>query len=248
MRRVVKFGQRKLILGTLQEIERHETLVHRARKRGGFLNGPNGTRIRIQKQEFPYDIGIYANIRQGMGSNPLLWLWPFTSTPSNESGQDFETNGFEGKNLHEFSGAADMDRLDPSLSWPPPDPDRMPRHRFQSSYRRVSFREMETESDQDRLDAFRQRQQQDLKRFDGRSSTTNHRRAYGADRDEHTHGNADFESEETLTQTNGPKGWRDSDGDRLDDFGVDEDVEIHDEDDVPLAELLRRKAIFKADG
>lgn len=94
---VVNFWERKLILGTLQEIERHETLVHRARKRGGFLNGPNGTRIRIQKQEFPYDIGIYANIRQGMGSNPLLWLWPFTSTPSNDSGHDFETNGFEGK-------------------------------------------------------------------------------------------------------------------------------------------------------
>jgi len=78
------------------EIERHETLVHRARKRGGYLNGPDGTKVRIQKQEFPYDIGIYANIRQGMGSNPLLWLWPFAPTPSNESGQEFDTNGFEG--------------------------------------------------------------------------------------------------------------------------------------------------------
>ena len=78
------------------EIERHETLVRRARKLGGYLNGPNGTRIRLQKQEFPYDIGIYTNIRQGMGGSPLSWLWPFASTPSNDSGLVFAINGFEG--------------------------------------------------------------------------------------------------------------------------------------------------------
>lgn len=78
------------------EIERHETLVHRARKLGGYLNGPYGKKVRIQKQEFPYDIGFYQNIRQGMGSSPLLWFWPFAFTPSSESGLDFETNGFEG--------------------------------------------------------------------------------------------------------------------------------------------------------
>ena len=78
------------------EIERHETLVYQARKHGGYVYGPDGIKIRIQKQEFPYDIGIYQNIKQGMGSSPLLWLWPFTSTPTKESGFDFETNGFEG--------------------------------------------------------------------------------------------------------------------------------------------------------
>lgn len=78
------------------EIERHETLVYRARKQGGYLNGPGGARIRIRKQEFPYDIGIFQNIRQGMGGTPLLWLWPFAATPLNESGLDFKTNEFEG--------------------------------------------------------------------------------------------------------------------------------------------------------
>ena len=78
------------------EIERHETLVHRARKQGGYLDGPDGHRIRIKLQEFPFDIGIYKNIKQGMGGNPLTWLWPFAATPSNDSGLDFETNGFEG--------------------------------------------------------------------------------------------------------------------------------------------------------
>ena len=78
------------------EIERHEALVHRARKLGGYINGPDGMKIWLQKQEFPYDIGIYQNIVQGMGSNPLIWLWPFASTPENESGLSFETNGLEG--------------------------------------------------------------------------------------------------------------------------------------------------------
>ena len=78
------------------EIERHETLVRRARGRGGYLEGPDGVRVRIRKQEFPYDIGIIPNIRQGMGGHVVSWLWPFTATPSNESGLNFETNGFEG--------------------------------------------------------------------------------------------------------------------------------------------------------
>lgn len=78
------------------EIERHETLVRRARVRGGHLDGPGGVRVKIRKQEFPYDIGIIPNIRQGMGGPVVSWLWPFTATPSNESGLDFETNGFEG--------------------------------------------------------------------------------------------------------------------------------------------------------
>ena len=78
------------------EIDRHETLVRRARLKGGYLNGPDGTRVRLRKQEFPYDIGILHNIRQGMGGSPFGWLWPFTATPYNESGLDFDTNGFEG--------------------------------------------------------------------------------------------------------------------------------------------------------
>lgn len=51
------------------EIERHETLVRRARVLGGYLDGPGGVRVRIKKQEFPYDIGIFTNVRQGMGGS-----------------------------------------------------------------------------------------------------------------------------------------------------------------------------------
>lgn len=78
------------------EIERHETLVRRARALGGYLDGPDGTKVRIRKQEYPYDIGIYANFAQGMGGHVHKWLWPFAATPTSESGLDFPENGFEG--------------------------------------------------------------------------------------------------------------------------------------------------------
>lgn len=51
------------------EIERHKTLLRRARVFGGYLDGPDGIKIRIEKQEFPYDIGIWRNIKAGMGGS-----------------------------------------------------------------------------------------------------------------------------------------------------------------------------------
>jgi palmitoyltransferase len=51
------------------EIERHEVLLRRARINGGYLEGPEGVQIRIKRQEFPFDIGIWQNITQGMGTS-----------------------------------------------------------------------------------------------------------------------------------------------------------------------------------
>lgn len=97
------------------EIERHETLVRRARVLGGSLEGPGGVNIVIRKQEFPYDIGVFSNLVQAMGDTlnvgsyhsraPLdeltslqiiSWFWPFAASPDRNSGWTFETNGFEG--------------------------------------------------------------------------------------------------------------------------------------------------------
>lgn len=39
----------------------------------------------------------------------------------------------------------------------------------------------------------------------------------------------------------GEESWRNKEGERLADFGVDEDAEFYDEDDLPLAELMRRR-------
>lgn len=36
---------------------------------GGYLEGPGGIRVHIKKQEYPYDIGIWANIKQSMGGS-----------------------------------------------------------------------------------------------------------------------------------------------------------------------------------
>ena len=57
------------------EIERHETLLRRARHFGGFLDGPDGVKISIVRQEFPYDIGIWNNIAQGMGSRNVSYFF-----------------------------------------------------------------------------------------------------------------------------------------------------------------------------
>ena len=37
------------------------------------------------------------------------------------------------------------------------------------------------------------------------------------------------------------EGWRDSEGNRLKDYGVDEDVEFYDEDNIPIAQLLKSR-------
>lgn len=39
----------------------------------------------------------------------------------------------------------------------------------------------------------------------------------------------------------GEEGWRNKEGERLADFGVDEVTDFYDEDDLPLAEIMRRR-------
>lgn len=57
------------------EIERHKTLLRRARHFGGYLDAPGGVKIHIRKQEFPYDIGIWGNIKAGMGGSANVCLF-----------------------------------------------------------------------------------------------------------------------------------------------------------------------------
>ena len=89
------------------EIERHETLLRRARVFNGYLDGPDGVKVRIARQEFPYDIGIWANVVQGMGGGPFTWFWPFSATPPLEKGLAFEVNGFEGQLAPPCKGSPD---------------------------------------------------------------------------------------------------------------------------------------------
>ena len=89
-------------------------------------------------------------------------------------------------------------------------------------------------SDQDFVEAFHRRQAQDLRRVNGGSTLVHRRHPQkefdgSASHQDHVKGNP----KQTLQ-------WADSDGDRLHDFGVDEEAEFDDTDDVPLAELQQR--------
>lgn len=215
------------------EIERHKTLLRRARHFGGYLSTPDGSQIRIKRQEFPYDIGIFANFAQGMGTaNPLLWFIPFAATPPLRSGLSFETNDFEDKDT----------------KWPPPDPDRSYRRRAMDKGPAFTYRDAEL-SKEDTLAAFRARQAEDAVRrrepFVERMEALRDER-----RDEYEYDDADDASEEGEDDEKkygegdeGEEGWRNSEGERLKDFGVDEDVEFYDEqeDDIPLSVLMARR-------
>lgn len=117
------------------------------------------------------------------------------------------------------------------------------------------------------VDAFRKRQEADRSRYSAMSSEGVQRRVpfhmrFNPDMTESSYLTShyyeqDHDPEEYTSDTDedtpehhgsrqghpdqGEEGWRNSEGERLADFGVDEDVEFYDEDDLPLAELLRRK-------
>ncbi|KAK7521716.1 palmitoyltransferase with autoacylation activity Pfa4 [Phyllosticta citriasiana] len=236
------------------EMERHDTLVHRAKFLGGYLAGPDGARVRIRRVEFPYDIGVWPNLVQAFGTrNILAWFWPFAATPSMRGGAglNFEVNGFE----------------DASVAWPPPDPDRMPRiRRTFNPEEAFTYRGDElTRKNGIDIEAFRRRQEEDLKRWqtanNGTGSNTLQRQRPFHERFDSSGAivPSDVESEDDSEElesepdvgdggadADGEEAWKNSEGETLKDFGVDQDAEFYDEDDVPLSELIRRRQAMAA--
>ncbi|KAL9049470.1 MAG: hypothetical protein Q9162_007208 [Coniocarpon cinnabarinum] len=199
------------------EIDRHELLVRRAKKRGGVLNGPGGMQIQMRHHEYPYDVGMFKNIAQAMGSNNLLtWPWPFASSPSHESGMSFEENGF----------------LDTGLSWPPPDPDKMPAQHTLDGKDGFTYANALLKDD-DYIESFKRRQDEDVRRrhftpaLKGPAANC---------------GGLPAEEEEEEERAPAPglvKTWVNALGESLEFLGVDDD----EEEEVPLSQLLaRRKA------
>jgi palmitoyltransferase len=207
------------------EIERHEQLLRRARVLGGYLDAPDGVKVRIVRHEFPYDIGIWQNICAGMSTrNVLAWFWPFSRGPQTD-GLTYETNGFE----------------EPGQTWPPPDPDRMPRTSRSDEAESAFTYQHEDLSPGEELKAFKERQQADLDRRQAQNGVLRRkpfRDRFEGDTNEIVEDDYLDEDEDDLS---GEEDWADSDGNRLKDFGVEEDVEFYDEDDIPIAELLRRR-------
>ena len=194
------------------EIERHEALVDRARRTGGYVYA-NEQKMKVERQEFPYDVGIWTNICEGMGTNIVpLWFLPFGGAPDIKKAARYEVNGFE----------------DESKSWPPLDPDKMPRN-----WRPSAEEVREYESRGEEIEAFKRRQQKDYERWGGKTENRVKEINDLDDEDEY-----ESEYEEGI---DGEEGWTNSEGDRLRDYGVDEEAEVMADDDIPLGELLRRR-------
>ena len=132
---------------------------------------------------------------------------------------------------------------DPSTSWPPPDPDRMPRSNKRPPSENPFVYNEDLPMTQNSVDAFRRRQQEDLKRYDGGATPSIPRRSLHERYRNRAYEDKslNFQPIESNRFRSGEEGWQDSEGDRLDDFGVDEDAEFYDQDNIPLADLIRRR-------
>jgi palmitoyltransferase len=157
-----------------------------------------------------------------------MWFNPLAGTPSIKSGLAFETNGFE----------------DEGTVWPPPDPDRAYQRRERAVNENAFVFEKEGLSNKDAVEAFRARQEED----EVRRRRPFVERVEKMDGDRYEYGDdASDEEEEKVKYGDGEgeEGWRNAEGERLKDFGVDEDVEFYDEqeDEIPLAELIARRRV-----
>lgn len=132
--------------------------------------------------------------------------------------------------------------VDPLLAWPPPDPDRIPRQMRPPEEGQNSIYGNSPSWSQDQIDAFRRRQQEDLKRFNNEVSPIIRRKPFHERHtaEEHRGNRPNRVSTSRDYPSAGEEMWRDSAGDRLNDFGVDEKIEFYDEDDMPLAMLRER--------
>ncbi|KKY39226.1 putative palmitoyltransferase pfa4 [Diaporthe ampelina] len=260
------------------EQERHDAVLLRSR-RAGWWSGSGGAagdggRVTIERVEFPYDIGFFANMAQAMGTrNVLTWLDPLVGggpTVSREMGKgtgwEWEENGFN----------------DREGMWPPADPEKLRRAAAgggakgwpgsDAARHEAELVDKRWASPHEEMAAFRARQEMDLRRRRGTSGVVAEL-AEGEeieDLDEYDYVDDDSagsggyydEDEEAGTDKavpvihgqgyyergfDGEPGWTNSEGDRLRDFGVDEDVEDDDED-VPLGELLRRRKAYGKEG
>ena len=98
-------------------------------------------------------------------------------------------------------------------------------------------------SDHERVEMFQRRQQHDLKRYRRDSPFINTNPGVESMKvlNNYDEVNQVLEIDRGVAHLS-QKPWKNYEGDGLDDFGVDEDAEFHDDDDdVPIAHLLRKR-------
>lgn len=128
---------------------------------------------------------------------------------------------------------------DDNVTWPPPDPDRMARSRFKSAEEPFTYLDR-SDDPQTRIEEFRRRQEEDLLR---RRLVLSKKDPVLGPPESDSLDNAYFGPEEA-SETDDAESWTNGEGERLRDFGVDEDIDLDDEDNIPLGRLLevRRQA------
>ncbi|KAL7620513.1 Palmitoyltransferase [Parahypoxylon ruwenzoriense] len=238
---------------------------------GGDREAPH---LSLEPVEFPYDIGFFANMAQAMGTrNPLLWLWPFAGGPvvavpaldavdSTSTTTTTTTTGGTGW-AYDENGLNDREGM-----WPPPDPDKQRHARLWRARKREAEKDRWYEYERRSLDpadereAFRRRQERDLRRWESSRILGELEELppdYNYDDDEEY--DYDFVDEQMASvggrgSYNGA-GWTNADGEQLGDYGVDDDdAESVDgpsrqeegDEDVPIAELIRRRKVRTKDG
>jgi palmitoyltransferase len=223
------------------QLERHEAVLSRYH-RDEFWPGDPDECLKLERVEFPYEIGFFENMAQAMGTrNVLLWFLPLAGGPV--VGGDGKGVGWEWEE-NDFNPRAGM--------WPPPDPEKVQRAKAgwpgaasRMGFQSQSFSSWEYGSPEEAKAAFQRRQEEDVRR---RQTQRSHIIAELEEIDEPY--DVEFEGhdydfyEEGI---DGQPGWTNSDGDRLRDYGVDEEAEkedlipIDEDDDVPLGELIRRR-------
>jgi palmitoyltransferase len=139
------------------EVDRHEANIGRGGRDWWDMTGPDGEQIKFEKVEFPYDVGFFSNMAQAMGtSNFLLWFVPLAGNPrisktASGPGWTWEENGFNRK----------------EGMWPPLDPEKLRRQGRELALSRRNFdAELQDAglTPQEQIDAFRRRQDEDLRR------------------------------------------------------------------------------------
>jgi palmitoyltransferase len=233
------------------QLERHEAVLGRHDRDGDeFWSGDPDKRLRLEPVEFPYEIGFFKNMAQAMGTrNVLLWFFPLAGGPvvgrdGGGVGWEWEENGFNRR----------------TGMWPPLDPEKLQRAKAgwpgaasRMGYQSQPFGYGEYGSPAEAKAAFRRRQEEDGRRRQVQGSQIMAEleevdNLYDVELEGHEHD----PYEEGI---DGEPGWTNSDGDRLRDYGVDEEVEAEDlmpigedeDEDLPLGELKRRRKTLNKD-
>lgn len=234
------------------ELERHEALLDRYEGEEGRWWAGGDEVLRLERVEFPYDVGMFANMAQAMGTaNPLLWFWPLagglTVSPGGRGvGWAWPENGFNAR----------------EGMWPPLDPEKLRRAArvgWPGAAARLSEEQAPADGDnygspEEVQAAFRARQAEDFRRRHAMRMRIVEELEEEMDDELVDVENDGDDYDEYEEGIDGEPGWTNADGERLKDYGVDEDVEDEDlipvdlDEDVPLAELVRRRKILSTDG